>query len=221
MTYEIIPLPKRAKDITGQTFGRLTVIGFVGMITNGLTMWLCICDCGSETIVVKASLNNGSTKSCGCLHKEITAISSTTHGMHKAAEYRVWDAMIQRCTNPNNKKFENYGGRGITICKKWLKFDNFISDMGKRPSNKHTIDRINNDGCYAPDNCHWITQAEQMRNTRRNHVVTFVGKTQCLTDWAIELGMNPQTLFTRVRRGWSIERAFTEPVGHNRSHIMY
>ena len=214
MTYRTIQLGKRASDISGRTFGRLTAIAPVEMTKARMTKWLCICDCGSEVVTLIASLNNGNTKSCGCLQKEVVTQRNTTHGMCHSPEYGVWSALINRCRNPNDKGYKNYGGRGIDVCKEWYSFDAFIVDMGERPYPEDTIERVNNNHGYSPDNCQWVTQKVQMRNTRRNRILTFNGKTKCLTDWAIDIGMNPVTLLTRIQRGWSIERSLSEPVRH-------
>jgi len=119
--------------------------------------------------------------------------------------------MFQRCYNPNGTKYADYGGRGITVCDRWLKFENFYADMGDRPEGME-IDRFpDNDGNYEPGNCRWATRPEQMRNTRANRMITFQGRTQCLTDWANEIGVGCSTICTRLARGWSLERALTTP----------
>lgn len=116
-------------------------------------------------------------------------------------EYNVWSAMKDRCLNPKCKHFHNYGGRGINVCKRWLKYSNFIKDMGHRPSSKHTLERIDNDGHYEPKNCRWVTRKIQTRNMRRNVLVKHNGKEQCLMDWSIETGINYFTLRSRRRNG--------------------
>lgn len=119
--------------------------------------------------------------------------------------------MIQRCENPNHKHYEKYARRGIKVCERWHDFAAFLADMGERPSVKHSIERKDNDGNYELSNCVWATQADQMRNQERTHVIEYDGRLQCLTDWAIEKGLNPVTLSSRLRKGWSIDRALTEP----------
>jgi len=140
-------------DLTGQKFGRFVIIGQAGKDKWGKLLWLCRCDCGNETIVQGSNLKSGSVKSCGCLRRE----RLTKHGYAKnrkvAKIYTIWVTMIQRCTNPNNKKYKNYGGRGIKVCKHWRKFENFLKDMGLPPTHKHQIDRINNDKGYRKSNC--------------------------------------------------------------------
>ena len=120
--------------------------------------------------------------------------------------------MIQRCTNSQEIAYCNYGAQGITVCKRWMKFENFLKDMGKRPTQKHTIDRIDNDQGYCKSNCRWATKQEQARNTKRNHLLSYGDKTQCLIEWAEELDINYQTLAYRIYSGWSTEKALTTPL---------
>lgn len=127
-------------------------------------------------------------------------------------EHDVWKAMLQRCRNTNNSGYHKYGGRGITVCNRWLTFENFLEDMGLRPSSKHSIERINNDGNYKKSNCRWATTKEQARNTRRNRMFTHDGRTMCITDWANHVGMADTTLLYRLDRGWPIGKALTVPV---------
>lgn len=196
-------------DLTGQKFGRLIVIEFSSKDSRSNTYWLCRCDCGIAKIVYGGNLKNGHTKSCGCLHIK--------HGHNtrkkRSKTYGSWDHMIQRCTNTNEADYHNYGGRGITVCDRWKKFANFLEDMGNPPTHKHSIDRINNNKGYYKSNCRWATSKQQTRNTRRNHVISYSGKTQCITDWAKDLNMSLETLTARINRyGWSIRRALTTPV---------
>lgn len=195
MTYQIIPLRKNAKDISGLTFGRLTAIACVSKNKGGLNQWLCICLCGTETVTTQKNLANGGTQSCGCIYDELFRKNfiehdTATHGLSKTPEYKTWKGMRYRCINPNEPNYKYYGGRGISVCKRWQTFENFISDMGKRPTPKHTIDRINNMGNYTPKNCKWSTHAEQMRNTRANRMFTHEGKTMCAKDWSDHLGLS-------------------------------
>jgi len=120
--------------------------------------------------------------------------------------------MKSRCNNPNNVSFDNYGGRGISVCGRWDKYQNFISDMGNRPTLKHTLDRIDNDGNYEPSNCRWATRKEQQRNRRTNHIIEFNGESKNITDWSNDLGIKLTTLIGRLDRGWSIEKTLTTPV---------
>lgn len=133
------------------------------------------------------------------------------HGCTHSSEHNAWRNLWNRCTNPNFLQFKDYGGRGIKVCRRWDKFENFLADMGKKPSPKHSLDRKNNDGNYTPKNCRWATRAEQMRNTRRNCLVTHEGRIRVLTDWCLEKRINVNTVKARLRSGWSVSRALTVP----------
>lgn len=177
--------------------------------------WLCRCDCRKETIVLSYNLKSGHTQSCGCLQKELSAFRSTVHGHNRvgkeSAEHRTWRSMIQRCINPKNKNYHNYGGRKITVCERWVKFENFLADMGKVPIGLQ-LDRSNNDKGYFKENCCWSTPKEQQRNKRNNHLETYGEKTQCVAVWAEEYNISYDTLLHRLRRGWSIEKALMTPI---------
>lgn len=133
------------------------------------------------------------------------------HGMSHTKIHQVWSSMIDRCTNENCRDYKNYGGRGIGIASRWMEFVNFYEDMGDQPDGM-TLDRKNNDEDYAPENCHWVTRAEQSRNTRRNRIIEFDGKKMCVNDWAKTLGMKRQTILNRLNYGWPVQRVLTEPV---------
>lgn len=149
--------------------------------------------------------------------QDSTSRFKETHGMSYTGEHHAWLGMKQRCYNENNPKYPLYGGRGIRVCDRWLdSFEAFYEDMGDRPSDSHSLDRIDNDGNYEPDNCRWATPKQQARNRSTNHDITYRGETKTLKEWAKELGMNRITLFTRLERlGWDVEKAFTEPVREN------
>lgn len=203
-----IPIPPRAKDLTGLAFGRLTVIAFAGS-----NRWHCQCECGSQRIVRGVHLRSGHTSSCGCRRKEV--LNRTTHGLSGSPEFFVWWEMLRRCYDDSREQYERYGGRGITVCQLWRNsFSAFYSDMGPRPSPQHSIERIDNDRGYSKANCRWATVHEQCRNTRRTRNLTFRGVTMCLTDWAARIGISQPTLTKRLERGWSIERALTTPTKH-------
>jgi hypothetical protein len=154
----------RAEDLTGRTFGRLTVIALVRTATA--RHWSCLCSCGQSTTVRTDALVHGRTKSCGCFYRE----SRWTHGLTKSREYSTWAAMIQRCTNPKDTNYPRYGARGISVCARWLEsFESFLEDMGQRPPGK-TIDRIDHNGNYEKANCRWATCAEQNQNRRNNRL---------------------------------------------------
>jgi len=158
----------------GEKFGRLTVIGEVHVAgtrrgsRDSRYDWLCRCDCGNERTVQKRAVTSGHTVSCGCLGKSHLADWKRTHGMYKRRIYLNWATMLQRCGNPNNPHYPRYGGRGIRVCERWKTFENFYADMGDPPSRSHSIDRVNNDRGYSPDNCRWATRSQQLLNTRRS-----------------------------------------------------
>lgn len=207
----------RIKDMTGQEFGRLVVRSYVGNNKRDLAIWRCACtgpDCkGREVDVLGAALRSGNTRSCGCLHAEQsrdTAISRTTHGQSYAPLYSVWTTMIKRCENPGDVSYPNYGGRGITVCPEWRNsFEAFQRDMGPTYAKGLSIERRDVNGHYTPDNCTWATPRQQANNKRTNRRVTFRGVTHNVTAWAELLGLNRVTLFDRLYRGWSAERALT------------
>lgn len=206
-------------DLIGQRFGRLIIIKRMDNDKWGGSKWLCQCDCGQKTIVTSSHLKSSGTKSCGCFAKEQTIKRSTKHG-HSTKEktsrtYESWHSMITRCTNPNYKEYKNYGGRGITVCKCWMKFENFLEDMGERPNDK-LIERINNNQGYNKGNCRWATWKEQARNRRNNRYETCKEKTQLLIKLSEETGINYNTLVSRIKKGWTAEEAFAKPVQERR-----
>ena len=197
----------KSLPLTGQTFGRLTVFG---RCERDHSYWWCQCSCGSDPKrIYRSSLTRGLTKSCGCLWHELVPGANATHKKTRTPIYRLWSMMLDRCRNPRNRRFEQYGGRGIQVCKRWQQFENFYADMGDRPLNK-TLNRINNDGSYCPENCEWADLKTQARNKTSNRLLTYKGKTQPLAAWAEELGINKNTLATRLYRGWSVARAFND-----------
>lgn len=216
-------------DLTGQRFGRLTVIKEVGRSKNRNILWLCLCSCGNKKIVNSSYLITKRTKSCGCLNIEKIKLRSIkneyakTHGYYKTRTYSSWDHMIQRCTNKNNKFYKNYGGRGITVCKRWLNkktgFINFLKDMGECPQGL-TLDRIDNNKLingYSPENCRWATRKQQQRNKRDNKFYCYKNKKQLLIDWAKKTNIDENTLYARIHKyGWTIEKALTTPVKNYR-----
>ena len=209
------------RNRVGERFGRLTVVGPHARRENGgqvRTYWRCRCDCGNYVEVFVGSLTEGLTQSCGCYRDEVsgarfTALNKTRNrGLGEEPLYKTWAAMIARCQNERDQAYHNYGGRGISVCARWREsFAAFKEDMGPRPSGR-TLDRINNDGNYTPENCRWATTQEQNRNRRGLCLLTFQGKTRTITEWAAEIGISRMTLYNRRRRGWSVERTLTEPL---------
>lgn len=157
-------------DLTGEKLGRLTVIKRVENNIRGKAMWECGCECGNKKTISSKHLRSGGTRSCGCLVFENDSKTKLKHGQAttkgKTVEYRTWQSMINRCTKPNVKAFNHYGGRGITVCERWREFTNFFEDMGRNPSPKHSIERIDVNGNYEPSNCKWATHIDQARNKR-------------------------------------------------------
>lgn len=202
-------------DITGHKYGKLTVIKFLYRnIKDGYSYWECLCDCGKIKISCLKSLRNGGNKSCGCLYKETFSIkpSNKKHLSSKTVEYTTWRSMKERCYNPKHKSYKDYGGRGITICNKWLNsFENFFEDMGLRPSKNHSIDRKDNSLGYFKENCYWATKKEQSNNQRSNLLINYNNKTQTLMEWCKELDLYYNTIWQRIFKSkWSIEKCFTK-----------
>lgn len=201
-------------DLTGKRFGRLIVIQQAERSKTSQIQWLCKCDCGNNRIYTTSSLNLR-TKSCGCLHAEHIKHppQHKTHGLYKSPEHGVWLNMLSRCYNKKVACYPRYGGRGISVCRQWRQFSSFYSDMGPRPSSKHTLERKDNAGNYEPDNCKWATLHEQSVNRRSTVFIEYHGKTLCLKDWAKILGIGHKTLHFRIRvKHWDIDRAFSTPV---------
>lgn len=210
-------MAKERLNLTGKRFHRLTVIELIGK-QNNRTLWKAICDCGITKSFIGSSLVSGNTRSCGCLQEENRWLSKSHGHAHRGKitrTYKAWVGLNERCCNPKNKEFENYGARGITVCKMWHHktpngFSNFLSEMGECPP-LLTIDRIDNNGNYEPSNCRWASQQEQASNRRNNRWIEFDGRKQILRDWAKETGLDPVTISTRIDRlGWSIERALNK-----------
>ena len=199
----------------GDRFGRLVVISESGchIKPSGqkLKKWLCLCDCGNKHVVIGNKLKGGLTKSCGCFRKEVMSQGpNRSHGMNKTPAYEIWCGMIKRCFNKKSNNYDIYGGRGISVCDEWLKFENFYRDIGDRPGNA-SIDRIDNNGNYEPSNCRWATSKEQARNTRSNRIIEFKGESKCLSEWSELFGVKVATLWNRINQGWDIEKALITP----------
>lgn len=195
-------MARATKDKTGQRFGRLTVIGR-DTARDGV-FWLCQCDCGKMTTALTGHLNAGMRVSCGCRLAE----SKRKHGLSHSPEYRAWENAKSRCRNPNNRKYSIYGGRGIQMCKRWLdSFENFYSDMGPRPSARYSLDRIDGNKGYEPENCRWATLDEQNNNRSFNRLIGLRGERVTVAQASKMTGIPHATIISRLSRGWTEEEA--------------
>ena len=202
-------------NLTGERFGKLVAIKTIGKNKNGGYLWQCKCDCGNEIIANVGNLKNGHTKSCGCLRADRCKMKFTKHGLEHTRLYGIWSDMRLRCYDEKNISYNRYGGRGITICDEWKNDIKAFYDwaMANGYKDSLTIDRIDNDGNYCPENCRWVTVKEQASNRRSNILVTHNGKTQTMKEWAHEVGIPYKAVWARMQKlGWSAERALTEPV---------
>jgi len=201
-------------NLTGKTFARLYVIGLAPTVKQK-AQWLCRCECGKFPVVGARELQRGSTKSCGCLRAEtsrrhMSGMDRTVDAPNRLSPlYNIWKAIRDRCNNPRNKGYKNYGGRGISVCDRWDDFTVFLSDVGERPSPASTLDRINNNGNYEPANVRWASRRQQSRNTRHNRIITVFGESKCQADWEVGSGL---PVDSRRRRGWCDECAVTKPL---------
>lgn len=204
------------KDLSGRQFGRLTAVRFdhfhvkpSGQLSN---IWACKCSCGGEKMVSSNGLIQGLTRSCGCISRENP--HHLTHGCARVGrhtpEYACYKSMRYRCLNKNNPAYDRYGGRGITICSRWLNsFEDFLRDMGAKPSTAHSIHRVNNDGNYEPRNCIWGTEDDQNTAKRTTRNLMTRGKTLPLFMWSRKTGILPSTITARLKRGWSVHEALS------------
>lgn len=199
-------------DLTGKRFGRLIVLSRAGSNHVG-TLWLCECDCGGRATTTTNRLTSGRKRSCGCWEALRRYVHGHTVGKYSYT-YQSWAGMKTRCLNPKDPGYAGYGARGITVCDRWLKFENFLADMGERPKGT-TLDRYPDmGGNYEPGNCRWATMKEQQNNRRNNVVLEYLGERLTISRWAERSGIRPLTLRYRVLKlGWSMDRALNQPVG--------
>jgi hypothetical protein len=212
-------------SLVGKRFGRLIVLEDAPSVIIGITKpckstrSLCACDCGNRIIIPNHNLRIGCTKSCGCWNRDVTALRNRTHGKTHTPEFVIWQNMLQRCTNPRNPAYRYYGARGIKVCEAWLRFENFLEDMGKRPLGL-TLERVNNKtGNYEKSNCIWATRKVQGRNKRNNLIFTVNGITGCLSELCEAFQKNNNQVYQRLRWGWPIERALFEPFKRYSKHL--
>ena len=182
--------------------------------------WRCLCDCGNIKIAEHYDLIHAQTQSCGCLRGERNRALFVSHGLSYSKEYNTYHSMMARCYNPKHKSYNNYGGRGIDVCLRWKEpngqgFLNFLEDMGECPDGL-SLDRINNNEGYGPDNCRWATTKEQQRNRNINRVLTLENESHCMGEWADIRGWSINMLWIRLKRGWTTEEALTIPIGTSR-----
>lgn len=203
----------------GNRFGRWTALEVVKSRTypSGTTIHFreCRCECGTVQFVAVTKLRSGHSRSCGCLQGDVTAERNLIHGYavgraKRSRIYNVWSGILTRCTNQNVPAYEDYGARGITVCERWLKFENFLEDMGEPPPGL-TIDRLDNDKGYFKDNCAWRTPLDQARNRRSNLNLTFDGLTLPVVEWAARTGIGRRTIEYRYHAGWPADEILTTP----------
>ena len=210
-------LMSRTIDLTGQRFGRLVAIRRGQPAPSGHRQFWCECDCGLVCLLLLGSnLRLGKTQSCGCLRREAIGGLKRSHGQSRTVEYKTWFKTKERCLNPSDRSFEHYGGRGLMHG--FPTFEDFLAELGPRPSKKHSIERIDNEIGYLPGNVKWGTPKEQNRNKRNSALLTWQGETLCITAWAERLGVRSHTLAARLKRGWSVEDALFVPVIKGQKH---
>lgn len=213
-----IPIPRRTHDLTGKEFGRWKVLHYAGSV-QGKTMWRCKCACGTERDVYAATLKSGASQSCGCYKADVQRSRHTTHGMSRDHVSSQWIAMKQRCYNPRSTAYKHYGGRGIAVCARWRdSLEAFATDIGVPPGPGWSIDRIDNNGDYCPENFRWATHITQGNNRRNNTFITVHGITDTVANMARRYGIHPSTLHSRVfNLRWTPEKAVSIPA--RRVHV--
>lgn len=197
----------------GARFGRLSVTGSPYYVREGRNLWYveCACDCGVVKHYICKNIYRGKTVSCGCFSSQrVRPAFNASHRMSGTSTYRAWASMKTRCLNPKASHYEQYGGRGISICDRWMEFENFFSDMGERPDGK-TLDRIDVNGNYEPSNCRWATDDEQMNNKQDSVYLEYQGRKLTVAQWAKETGFDRSAIDVRIKLGWSVEKILTIP----------
>ncbi len=200
----------------GDRYSQLTIIKEVEAVIlsdKPARQVLCVCDCGTEKVVRLDQIRREVVKSCGCLLSRAAFKHGGWNGGSRTPTYRTWLTMRSRCLNANASDYDRYGGRGITICERWSDYSEFLADMGERPSESHSIDRIDPNGHYEPSNCRWATMKEQGRNRRNNRRLTHGGETLCVAEWSDRVGLSASTISRRLARGYTVEEALTIPKG--------
>lgn len=216
---QIIPVnierPFRGLSLIGSKFGRLTVLNLRGFIRHKgsedhrMAMWYCRCDCGKDACVAGNALTTGNTKSCGCLRVVGIVKHGYASGGGKHRLYMVWLTMRERCRNPHNESFPDYGGRGIYVCDRWQKFEAFLEDMGSTWKRGLKIERTDNNGPYCKENCYWATDLEQANNKRNNRYLSFAGERLTVAQWSRRTGLKSGLIQDRISRGWESDRVLS------------
>lgn len=209
-----VEAPLRPLQLEGRTFGYLTVIRRHGSDKRGQSTFECACECGEKAVVRGKSLVNGDTRSCGCAWKSLIGKGRAIHGMSDSREFRIWSGMIDRCYRAKSAAYRKYGARGIFVCDRWRAgrgegFSNFLADMGPAPDGM-SLDRKNNDGPYSPENCRWADPKTQARNSRNTRLVTYRGITAPISEICELFGADYSNTISRLRYGWTIDRAIEE-----------
>ena len=203
----------KVSDITGNRYGALVAIERAGSTSEGLALWRCRCDCGGEIVARGANLRSGNTTSCGCVRNEQARMRCTKHGDYGKRLHTIWRHMKERCEDANNRYYYCYGGRGVSVCEEWHDYEVFKKwALENGYDDQLSIDRIDNDKDYSPDNCRWATMKEQQNNRSNNCRYTYNGDTHTVAEWADILGVNKHTLYTRLRRGVPFAQAIHKEV---------
>lgn len=197
----------RFKDFTNQKFGRLTAVAPIKKPWSSKYYWRCKCDCGREVEVLGSNLSCGNTTSCGCYGRGRLGEISMRHGMSKSRIFKIWAGIRKRCNNPKMKSYDRYGGRGIKVCPQWDAFIGFYNDMRHGYADHLTLERINPDGDYEPNNCRWATMKEQARNKRNTKLIECGGEARTAAEWEEITGANRTTIGWRLKRGWTSREA--------------
>jgi hypothetical protein len=200
----------RFKDLTGMRFGKLVAVEPFKKSWCSKYFWKCECDCGKEISCLGSNLLRGNTSSCGCYKDEKIGDLRRSHGLPNTRIFKIWAGIRKRCNNPKCAAYKDYGGRGIKICERWDKFENFYEDMKDGYADNLSLDRFPNvNGDYEPGNCRWATTAEQNRNRRTNVIVEYNGVSKTLTEWQMVTGIRYSTISNRIKQGWSVEDALS------------
>ncbi|WP_195245019.1 hypothetical protein [Clostridium celatum] len=210
----------KAIDRIGQVYGKLTITGLIYNEKAKRNYALCKCECGNEKVVSISNLIKGATTSCGCYRNQRIKETCEKHGMYKTRLNKEYRGLKQRCYNSKNSRYKYYGGKNIKICDEWLGKDGFINFMNWSLENGYndelTLDRIDVDSDYSPDNCRWVTMRIQCNNRTTSHFETFNGETKTVAEWADKVGIKASIIYKRLKRGWSIEKALTTPPMNNK-----